>query len=86
MTTPAAALADAIYPSKATDPVALYARQREANNVEQRLAAAGWRVLNMEIIDGIGKWLSAALDDPNVCVEMKADIRRFFEAAAPGGE
>lgn len=26
----------------------------------------------------IAKWLSAALDDPNVCQEMKADIREWF--------
>lgn len=30
--------------------------------------------------DGIGKWLSAALSDPNVCIEMKSDIRAFFNA------
>lgn len=29
----------------------------------------------------IGKWLSAALDDPNVCDEMKIDIRAWFDAA-----
>ena len=28
----------------------------------------------------VGKWLSAALDDPNVCDEMKADINEFFLA------
>lgn len=27
----------------------------------------------------IGSWLSAALDDPAVCEEMKADIRAWFE-------
>jgi len=26
----------------------------------------------------IGKWLSAALEDPSVCEEMKADIRAWF--------
>ncbi len=26
----------------------------------------------------VGSWLSAALDDPNVCEEMKADIRQWF--------
>lgn len=31
--------------------------------------------------DGVGKWLSAALDDPKVCDEMKADINRWLEAA-----
>lgn len=30
----------------------------------------------------IGRWLSAALEDPNTCEEMKSDIRDWF--AAPG--
>jgi len=30
--------------------------------------------------DGIGKWLSAALDDPKVCAEFKADIRAWFDS------
>lgn len=29
----------------------------------------------------IGKWLSAALDDPNVCAEMKTDIAVWLESA-----
>lgn len=33
--------------------------------------------------DKLGAWLSAALDDPNVCDEMKADIRAWFEAFDP---
>ena len=28
----------------------------------------------------VGGWLSAALDDPNVCAAMKADINRWFSA------
>lgn len=28
----------------------------------------------------IGKWLSAALDDPNVCADMKADIAAWFDS------
>ena len=32
----------------------------------------------------IGWWLSAALEDPNVCAEMKADIHAWFEAHQPG--
>ena len=28
----------------------------------------------------VGKWLSAALDDPDVCDEMKADIEAWFNA------
>lgn len=31
----------------------------------------------------MGPWLSAALDDPNVCDEMKADINRFLKAIEP---
>lgn len=27
----------------------------------------------------VGSWLSAALDDPSVCAEMKADIREWFD-------
>src|SRR5262245_3440359 len=34
----------------------------------------------LEACDGVGKWLSAALDDPKVCDEMKADINAFFSA------
>ncbi len=30
--------------------------------------------------DRIGPWLSAALDDPQVCREMKADITAWFDA------
>lgn len=42
----------------------------------------------------VGSWLSAALDDPKVCDEMKADIREWFDGggylkpalSAPGSE
>lgn len=33
--------------------------------------------------DALGKWMSAALDDPSVCAEMKADINAWFAAAQP---
>jgi hypothetical protein len=33
--------------------------------------------------DRIGWWLAAALDDPNVCEEFKADIRAWFDAGMP---
>lgn len=36
--------------------------------------------------DRIGKWLSAALDDPQVCDEMKADIRAWFDSQKPPNE
>ncbi|HXP66899.1 MAG TPA: hypothetical protein VN815_15595 [Steroidobacteraceae bacterium] len=32
----------------------------------------------------IGWWISAALEDPSVCAEMKADINAWFEAHQPG--
>lgn len=28
----------------------------------------------------LGRWMSAALDDPRVCAEMKADIHNWFAA------
>lgn len=31
----------------------------------------------------LGAWMSAALDDPQVCDEMKADIREWFSAGEP---
>ncbi|MGY4621987.1 hypothetical protein ACVWZ4_007214 [Bradyrhizobium sp. USDA 4472] len=34
----------------------------------------------------IDKWLSAALEDPNVCEEMKADIRDYFEHSVKNTE
>ena len=34
--------------------------------------------------EGIGRWLSAALSDENVCVEMKQDIEAWFRAGEPG--
>ena len=35
-------------------------------------------LLNAEL--NVGKWMSAALDDPDVCAEMKLDITRWFTA------
>ena len=34
--------------------------------------------------DKIGAWLSAALDDPQVCTEMKMDIHEWFAAQNVG--
>lgn len=31
----------------------------------------------------VGRWLSAALDDPQVCQEMKDDINKWMEAGEP---
>lgn len=36
-----------------------------------------------EITYKIGRWLSAALEDPQVCEEMKVDIRAWMEAGQP---
>lgn len=41
------------------------------------LNARGKRIAGL-VERTVGKWLSAALDDPNVCDEMKADINEFF--------
>lgn len=48
-----------------------------------RIAVAEWHVAEFIVAtvnrdDRIGKWLSAALEDPQVCEEMKADIRHWF--------
>ncbi len=52
----------------------------------QRAEAADTRVAQMraviEAADRVGKWLSAALDDRDVCEEMKADIGILFIALA----
>lgn len=31
-------------------------------------------------VNNVGSWLSASLDDPMVCKEMKADVRKWFDA------
>ena len=36
--------------------------------------------------DRLGKWMSAALDDPGVCAEMKDDITAWFNAFEQQGE
>jgi hypothetical protein len=33
-----------------------------------------------EAANGIGSWMSAAMDDPAVCAEMKADADRLLSA------
>ena len=35
------------------------------------------------IANRVGKWLAAALDDPSVCDEMKADVAAWFGAGEP---
>lgn len=36
-----------------------------------------------KITENVGRWLSAALDDPQVCEEMKGDIRAWMDAGMP---
>lgn len=43
----------------------------------------GTRPIIHEASDRIGAWLSAALDDPGVAPEMKADINAWFAAGQP---
>lgn len=39
--------------------------------------------VSAEAAERIGSWLAAALEDPNVCAEMKADIKAWFDAGQP---
>lgn len=36
-----------------------------------------------EPAERLGSWMAAALEDPNVCPEMKADIKAWFDAGRP---
>jgi hypothetical protein len=36
--------------------------------------------------ENLGKWMAAALDDPKVCTEMKADINAWFAEWSDRGE
>lgn len=49
--------------------------EQEYRNLERRLEKIRntWR-------DGLGSWMSAALEDPKVSIEMKQDIQLFFDA------
>jgi hypothetical protein len=54
---------------------------RQLNDTFNALAV-GHALEKQRLQDGnerIGAWLAAALDDPTVCEEMKADIRAWFE-------
>ena len=47
--------------------------------MEERIAELESRIEKRNETDGaIGGWLSAALDDPDVCAEMKLDIVAWF--------
>lgn len=63
-----------------TDDDAETAQEWVMENLPSLLAllpdGAGWRPEEKRL----GSWMSAALDDPNVCDEMKADISAWFAA------
>ncbi len=44
----------------------------------EALACPDWVDEACEANERLGPWMSAALDDPNVCAEMKADINAWF--------
>jgi len=47
------------------------------------LCAAASRPATQQTTSKLGAWLAAALDDPNVCAEMKADIETWMNAGEP---
>ncbi|WP_084398330.1 hypothetical protein [Henriciella aquimarina] len=56
---------------------------RSGDLVPRSASVPGWR--DDEICEKLGSWLSAALEDDNVCDEFKADIRAWFDAGEPAG-
>ena len=51
--------------------------------IRATLRAARRAALSSEPVDDrIGKWLSAALEDPTTCAEMRADIDAWFASRA----
>lgn len=60
-------LAEKLYPE-------LFKHRKEAADKKQKTE---------EICHELGAWLSAALDDPNVCQEYKDVIERWFAAGQP---
>ena len=58
------------------------------NSLEECNAKLEARIEKRNEVDGeIGGWLSAALDDPEVCKEMKQDIVAWFtEQPVKGGK
>lgn len=51
--------------------------------LKYREEAAAKKQKTEEICHELGAWLSAALDDPNVCQEYKDVIERWFAAGMP---
>jgi hypothetical protein len=61
------------------------AAMRETRLIDAEAAiAAGHR--SVVACARLGAWMSAALDDPNVCDAMKADISEWFSAGEPINE
>jgi len=52
--------------------------ERDAHDIELAYKENDLQELR-EAFDLVGKWLSAAQDDPKVCDAMKADITKAFE-------
>lgn len=62
-----------------SDIVALKALQTPAFEWEKR-ASAQIEIAKIKSVDRrVGSWLSAALEDPNVCKEMKEGVKRWFD-------
>jgi hypothetical protein len=61
------------------EPVEKRLQECKKNLREWRLIALNDAVRNRRV----AKWLSAALEDPLTCEEMKADIRAWFDAGEP---
>lgn len=51
--------------------MAVFTKQKKQRQVYQKVIQAA--------MFNVGPWLSAALEDPKVCKEMKEDINIFFE-------
>lgn len=56
------------------------AQDARIEELEAKVRAAQWVADIWD--DGLGSWMSAALDDKNVCADMKSDINAMFEALA----
>jgi len=53
--------------------------KKQLTALQSELASAEECIEDLRSVEfNIGKWLSAALEDPNVCDEMKADIVAWF--------
>lgn len=55
----------------------------DLQEVEKALRLAASRLATQQTTSRIGAWLAAALDDPKVCAEMKADIEAWMNAGEP---